>query len=571
MSVLSQCEFSYIRDEVHKWYETIESESTITSKAAKSFEVSAQHYYINGVVSKGILQEGSIVKFYEISSLVPNLLLEGKVSYQVDRLVVDGVKYINTSTGICKIYGSFYVYNMDDFSMNYKAKKAGALRMKCVKASYLEGFYLKCPVVVKLNGIRTIYVDGKTGGRNYSFFSAVIPSMTLNDDDSFDIYRVLLQAKYNVNICCENGEMFSGSVLPTIVNDTVRFLTLEGQKKGMIFGPKKITVSRENGNIVYVQEDDENNQILLKETLFVRDDNTLSEKDYWNLAKIYEYCNFVKWEYRNGNYFEGKVKSDITIDSIANTTKVSSTPTNGIFIYSNGDRFMGDFMLGQPVGGVFLYSNGNSFEGDFHSGQPAKGVFSYSNGDKFDGDLSKGNVGPFFTEGETYLKNGTNIKGNWLDSYKLSNEQWEKVYECQNPSSAMEVASNFMIENEKEAKQKLYRSLVDSIKSLGETPYQKALISFRDKYLEKFKTECWISSRTIFNCIMMMGFSDGIINQYTVGTSFGPVLLEAATNRPMTYKSIVSEMEAELKRIERQALPVEIEFEKLQAETLSPK
>jgi hypothetical protein len=70
---------------------------------------------------------------------------------------------------------------------------------------------------------------------------------------------------------------------------------------------------------------------------------------------------------------------------------------------------------------------------------------------------------------------------------------------------------------------------------------------------------------------MMMGFSDGIINQYTVGTSFGPVLLEAATNRPMTYKSIVSEMEAELKRIERQALPVEIEFEKLQAETLSPK
>ncbi len=56
-----------------------------------------------------------------------------------------------------------------------------------------------------------------------------------------------------------------------------------------------------------------------------------------------------------------------------------------------------------------------------------------------------------------------------------------------------------------------------------------------------------------------------------VGMAFGPVLLEAATKRPMTCKSIVSEMEVELKKIERQALPVEIEFEKLQAETLSPK
>ena len=85
--------------------------------------------------------------------------------------------------------------------------------------------------------------------------SAEIPNITLNDDDTFDVYKLLLQAKDDVKMCWENGTVFEGSVKPTIREDSaIVFQTVYGRKTGMTSGPKKITVSRENGNIVYTQE-----------------------------------------------------------------------------------------------------------------------------------------------------------------------------------------------------------------------------------------------------------------------------------------------------------------------------
>jgi len=195
------------------------------------------------------LCEGTIAKFYDTSSLIPNLLLEGRVSYQNNRLVIEGIKYDKIPTGTNKVYGSFYIYNMDDYSMNYKPKKAGSLRIKCSKASYLEGFYLKCPVIVRLQGKNTVFVDGKTGTRGYSFLSAVIPSFTLNDDDSFDIYQILLQAKNDVIMCWDDGAAFKGRVKPTIGEDSaILFQTLDGQITGRISGPK-MSISKAMANI----------------------------------------------------------------------------------------------------------------------------------------------------------------------------------------------------------------------------------------------------------------------------------------------------------------------------------
>ena len=423
----SQNEFDVIKDEVNEWYATITSTSTIKPKAPKSIDYSsqpnsliglisdisqiaatssqfpkppktidfpAQHYSIVGIISKGILCEGTFARFYDTSSLAPTLLLEGKVSYYDNRLIVEGIKYAGTN----KIYGTFYVYNMDDFSMKYKHKKAGALRLKCSNASYLEGFYLKCPVIVRLNEYSTIYVDGQTGGRGYSFLSAVIPDITFNDDDSFDLYQILLQAKDDVTMCWENGTMFEGIVKPTIREDSaIVFQTLDGKKTGMTSGPKEITVSHENGNIVYTQKDNDDNQLLSKETLYVKDDGTISEKELWNLGKIYEHCYHAQWTYRNGDYFEGTINSVITPENI------SSKATNG--------------------------------------------VFKYSNGDVFKGNLTTKNVGPFFTDGTTSFIDGTTEKGNWLGKYKLSNNQLGKVYKCQNPTSARTLAKKLVRSN----------------------------------------------------------------------------------------------------------------------------
>ena len=522
LSVYSQNEFADIQAEVNRWDSSIEYASAITNKTPKSIDFTAHHYSISGIIAKGILCEGTTVKFYDTASLVPYLLLEGSVSYQTGRLVVVGIRYIKTLTGTNKIHGTFYVYNMDDFTMNYKPKKAGALRIKSSEASYLEGFYLECPVIVRMNEKSSVYVDGKTGGRGYSFLSAIIPSITLNDDDSFDIYQLLLQAKDDVTMCWENGAVFEGSVNPTIREDSaIVFQTVYGRRTGMTSGPKKITVSRENGNIIYTQEDNDDNKLLSKETMYVRDDGTLSEMDYWNIRKIYEKCHLAQWTYRNGNYFEGSVKSTVTADGI------SSTAT--------------------------------------------RGMFKYPNGDWFEGDVSSKTNGPFFIDGTTYFVDGTTSKGNWLDKFRLSNSQWEKVYKCENPSDAIDLARKLMKEYEEQIKQERYQSLVERVKALGETPYQKALAAWRDKCLRRLEKECWVSGQTILGGIMIEGLAGSVINQTTIGASMAPAFMEAALNRPMVCKSIVSEMDVELKQIVKLAQPIEIELEKLQSEKLKSK
>lgn len=522
LSVYSQNEFADIQAEVNSWDSSIEYASVITNKTPKFIDFTTHHYSISGILAKGILCEGTTVKFYDTASLVPYLLLEGRVSYQTGRLIVFGTRYIKTLTGTNKIHGTFCVYNLDDFTMNYKPKKAGTLRIKNLEASYLEGFYLECPVIVRMNEKSSVYVDGKTGGRGYSFLSAEIPSITLNNDDSFDVYKLLLQAKDDVKMCWENGVVFEGSVKPTIREDSaIVFQPVYGRKTGMTSGPKKITVSRENGNIVYTQENNDDNKLLSKETMYVRDDGSLSEMDYWNIRKIYEKCHLAHWTYRNGNYFEGSVKSTITADG------VSSTATNGVFKYPNGDRF--------------------------------------------EGDVSSKTNGPFFIDGTTYFIDGTTSKGNWLDKFKLSNSQWEKVYKCKNPSNAIGLARKLMKKYEEQIKQERYQSLVDRVKALGKTPYQKALIAWRDKWLKRLEKECWVSEQTILSCIMIEGLAGSVINQATLGSSMASVFMEAVFKRPMFCKSIVSEMNVELKQIVKLAQPIEIELEKLELEKLKSK
>ena len=523
ISVLSQTTFDAIEADVRSWSNEHKETFVLNSKSPKTIEFPTQRYSIEGVISKGVLCEGTIAKFYDISSLTPNLLLEGKVTYNASRLIIDGIKYESTPAETNKLFGSFYVYNMDDYSMNYKAKKAGNLRIKCQNAAYLEGFYLRCPVIVSLvGGSSSVYVDGKTGGRGYSFLSAVIPNITLNDDDSFDIYQILLQAKDDVTMCWENGIMFRGRVKPTPREDgTIVFYTLDGQKTGMTTGPKRITVSRKNGNIVCTQEDNDDNELLSKETMYVRDDGTLSEMDYWNTGKIYENCYLAQWTYRNGNYFEGSIQSTVTADG------VSSMATYGVFKYPNGDRF--------------------------------------------EGDVSSKTVGPFFIDGTTYFSDGNKLKGNWLDKFRLSNSQWEKVYKCENPSDAIGLARKLMKEYEEQIKQERYQSLVDKVKALGETPYQKALAAWRDKCLRRLEKECWVSGQTILGGIMIEGLAGSVINQTTIGASMAPAFMEAALNRPMVCKSIVSEMDVELKQIVKLAQPIEVELEKLQSEKLKSK
>lgn len=416
--------FDAIKNEVYSRYRNL-IEPRLFTQIGKNIDFTAQHYLINGVVSKGKLFEETIATFYDMSSFTPNLILQGKVSYQTNRLVVEGIKYDKTPTGTNRIYGLFYVYNMDDYSMNYKPKKAGALRIKCAKALYLEGFYNQSPVIVKYNNnSSSIYIYGKAIGKERSFLSAEIPNYNLNNDETFDIAKIILLIGDNATLRDGEGIVFKGRIKPILQgSDPIMFQLIEGE-------------------------------------------------------------------------------------------------------------------------------------------------LNYGNGDRFKGNLSTKTVGHFFIDGTTILADGTKLQGNWLEKYKLSNNQWTKVYNCKNPSDAIALAKKLAIEDEKQMKEERYQSLVERVKALGKTPYQKALISWRDKFLRKLERECWVSGQTILGGIMIEGLSGPVINQVTIGTSMAPIVYKAVSNNPMTCKSIMSEMDIELKQIVKLAKPIEIELEQLQEERM---
>lgn len=401
-AVYSQNNFSDIEEEVDAWFQSVSQESTINTKKAKTIDFT--NYSITGDISKGILCEGTVAQFYDNTSLVPKLLLEGKVSHIAGRTVVEGVRYLTTLNGSSEIYGTFYVYNTDDYNLNLKPKKAGALKIKSSDAHYLKGFYHDRPFIVRLGDSNTVYLDRKKEGKSFTFMSADIPDITLNDDDSFDIYQILLQANEGVVMCWDNGITFKGSIktIP-IEGGLIAFLPTEGQKTVDKDDQYRASVSRENGNIVFSQDYGDDNKLLKNESWFVKDNGTISDEDYWKLDKILANCHLAKWEYRNGNYFVGTIKYDITFDGDSIMSAVTTTAGEGVLRYPNGDRF--------------------------------------------EGDVSSKSVGQFFVDGITYFSDGSKEKGNWLEKYRLSDNQLQEVVKCLNPSEAKALAIKFMRRN----------------------------------------------------------------------------------------------------------------------------
>ena len=123
LSILSQTTFDAIDTNVKNWCNQNMSVLVQNSRSPKNIDFPLKHYFIEGVFSKGVLCEGTVVRIYSTSSLEPMLLLEGRVTYKAGRLIINGIKYVNSSVGTVKIYGSFYVYNTDGYSMNYKPKR----------------------------------------------------------------------------------------------------------------------------------------------------------------------------------------------------------------------------------------------------------------------------------------------------------------------------------------------------------------------------------------------------------------------------------------------------------------
>lgn len=283
--------------------------------------------------------------------------------------------------------------------MNFKSKKAGELKIIGDNILYLEGFYANRKAIIRMAEVNTIYLDKKEEEKSFTFLSAPISNISINDD-SFDIQQILLQVNDGVTMCWNDGTVFKGRVKPVPEARSIRFIQLDGQRNSQVGLIKRITLSHEDGNIVISLDYNDDEKLLSNKTWLIKDDGALSENDYWKWDKIPNLCYYTKWTYRNGNYLEGSPK----------------------FAISQNDATTGAITIDETI---------------------STGIFKYPNGDRFEGDLSSKSVGSFFIDGTTFFVDGSRTKGNWLENFKLNNSQWAKVYKCSNPSEARVLAREF--------------------------------------------------------------------------------------------------------------------------------
>ena len=80
--------------------------------------------------------------------------------------------------------------------------------------------------------------------------------------------------------------------------------------------------------------------------------------------------------------------------------------------YPNGDRFIGQRLLGQREGrGVYYYANGDRYDGEYHSGRATGvGTFYAANGARYEGEFVDGH---FEGQGTLTLPDGSQLVGRW--------------------------------------------------------------------------------------------------------------------------------------------------------------
>ncbi len=355
------------------------------------------NYLIKGCFLQGRLKDTWIVKVFDNSN-GEKIILEGGAWYSNEICYVKGIHHLYTGKGEEKIYGTFILSNTDNQRLVFKKKDAQELEISCVSYDYYYGYYLNCPTLLEsrsTDGESKIFVDGESGNRSYSFFSATL-SDTINCHCSVPtLFDALMLASHNATMSHSNGDIFHGKVHTNSIGDSiVGFDWLEGKFKTHDWN-KEVWIK--NGIFYFSKETNNNKDFNAKAQVYMMPKG-FSPKihNYWDEDSYILNCDTAFIFFQDGRKFKGRITSKVEFGSDSSYSKITSTLLSGKLWYSNGDVYEGDF----------LTTNG-----------------------------------PFFTGGKTILADGTVLNGDWISSYKLTSEQRDKVYEADNPSDAWKIIS----------------------------------------------------------------------------------------------------------------------------------
>jgi hypothetical protein len=384
--------------------------STIEYKSSNN-----SNYIAIGYVYKKKFVDGQNVTFLSLPAR--DTIISGKYFTKTENdAYIEGIWKRNTDNGITRADGLFKVSNLKTGTgLTINPKKGDALLIETENIYSYYGFRNKYPAVLQ-----------KLPDNNYSL--KIEYTDRYKEDDVVKLELIVdksLVYKYgfysiddfiyyveNVTKTYKDGTVFIGKVENTKAeNNTVNSKLKEGKfiyASGEIASRELIIQFPPDGTFLLRIEYSKEKDPFAKMELIVSK-NLIDKYDYWNTSEHIYNTSKIKMTYKNGDVFTGITKN--TKDSSGNFNQLF---TVGEYKYGTGEIFQGDL------------------SGQWYCGVPISGEMKFING---------------------------NIeKGNWLQKYNLTQQEYNKVLEGKSPTEKRTIAQALY-------KDKQYQAAIDEAES----------------------------------------------------------------------------------------------------------
>ncbi len=323
---------------------------------------------------------------------------------------INGIWKQNTVNGTTHAKGLFKISNSNnEIGLTTSSKKADSLQIETEDIFYYQGFRNKYPAILQKlpdnnYSLKIYYNDKNRDEKNDVISLELIVDKSLIKKYGFYSIDDFIYYTPNIKQTYANGDVFIGKVenIGRNKDNQIIFNRKEGEFKYSYGNIDEEELTKQSdGNYKYqIIYSDRNKDNVFARLEIIVNKSLIKKYGFWATGDYLYYTPNVKYTYKNGNIFIGKVKN--IRDTINNSVK--SQLTEGKLKYVTGEEFQGNisgqWFCGIPISGKMIFTDGS-------------------------------------------IKNG-----NWLEKFNLDKKECDKVSEGKSPTEKLNIAKTLYKEKQ---------------------------------------------------------------------------------------------------------------------------